>query len=72
VYESTWGWRRVGKMIAGMGWGWDFFFLQKFSGVGDKLCGNGWGWGSLGNPVQASNGQPACKRLIVGLLAVTI
>jgi len=56
----------------GNGVGLGFFFLQKFSGGGDKLCGNGWGWGSLGNPVQASNGQPACKRLIVGLMAVTI
>jgi len=46
-------------MIAGTGWGWDFFLIQRgWDGVEDKLCGNGWGWGSFGNPVQASSPDP--------------
>jgi len=33
VHESTRGWDGVGIMIAGTGWGWEFFG-KKFSGVG--------------------------------------
>jgi len=49
-------------MIAGTGWGWDFFLIQRgWDGVEDKLCGNGWGWGSFGNPVQASSPDPTSR-----------